>query len=281
MKIQHLEAGYSATSLRLDNVDLALPTLTTRLDEVENSRTVSDASSLTASGTKNSSTSLSVADRTEIIKGVTSSLTALFTQPSVPQPTPLSDGSTTHETTFKQSIIQEITTMLKTELDMNMSLSQYRSALASDVIRLMRTDPIAVHITDAVIVNFKRDVLNELREFVTRDCIDNSTLERHRLSMQYDLRAELQKDYLGKQELPIVIASVKEQLRNDLLKEIKAQHQPVSKDEIVNHARKYEDIIRQKREELRQKRGVLDSVNSNPNIIGNIPISSTNSQGPV
>jgi hypothetical protein len=82
---------------------------------------------------------------------------------------------------------------------------------------------------------------------------------------------ELEKKYTDEQ-----IKEVEKQ-RFEKLKEIKAQHQPVSKEEIVNHARKYEDIIRQKREELRQKRGVLDSVSSNPNIIGNIP-NTTNSQ---
>lgn len=55
-------------------------------------------------------------------------------------------------------------------------------------------------------------------------------------------------------------------IRLEKLKEIKDRHQPVSKDEISEHARKYDDIIRQKREELKQKRGVLDSVNSNPNL---------------
>lgn len=54
-----------------------------------------------------------------------------------------------------------------------------------------------------------------------------------------------------------------ERQRLEKLKEIKAQHQPVSKDDISSHARKYEDIIRQKREELKVKRGVLDSVSSN------------------
>lgn len=57
-----------------------------------------------------------------------------------------------------------------------------------------------------------------------------------------------------------------EKQRLEKLREIKEKHQPVSKDDIVEHARKYEDIIRQKKEELKQKRGVLDSVNSNPNL---------------
>ena len=55
-----------------------------------------------------------------------------------------------------------------------------------------------------------------------------------------------------------------ERQRIEKLREIKERHMPVSKDEIVEHARKYEDIIRQKREELKMKRGILDSVNSNP-----------------
>ena len=52
------------------------------------------------------------------------------------------------------------------------------------------------------------------------------------------------------------------------MKEIRASHQPVSKGEIEEHARKYEDIIRQKRDELKHKRGVLqDSVQSQERVI--------------
>ena len=53
-----------------------------------------------------------------------------------------------------------------------------------------------------------------------------------------------------------------ERVRVEKLKEIKAQHQPVSKDEITSHARKYEEVIRQKREELRLKRGGLELITS-------------------
>lgn len=61
-----------------------------------------------------------------------------------------------------------------------------------------------------------------------------------------------------------------ERIRIEKLREIKMQHQPLNKDEIVNHARKYEDIIRQRKEELKQKRGVLDSVS---NLNAPLPIS--------
>ena len=57
-----------------------------------------------------------------------------------------------------------------------------------------------------------------------------------------------------------------EKQRLEKLREIKERNQPISKDEIVEHARKYEDIIRQKKEELKQKRGVLDSVSSKSNL---------------
>ena len=99
--------------------------------------------------------------------------------------------------------------------------------------------------------------------------------ETKKISKKPKLFVELEKKYTDEQ-----IKEVERQ-RIEKLKEIKAQHQPVSKDEIVSHARKYEDIIRQKREELRQKRGILDSVNSNPNIISNIPSSSSNNPLPL
>ena len=69
--------------------------------------------------------------------------------------------------------------------------------------------------------------------------------ETKKISKKPKLFVELEKKYTDEQ-----IKEVERQ-RIEKLKEIKAQHQPVSKDEIVSHARKYEDIIRQKREELR------------------------------
>ena len=69
--------------------------------------------------------------------------------------------------------------------------------------------------------------------------------ETKKISKKPKLFIELEKKYTEEQIKEI------ERQRIEKLKEIKAQHQPVSKDNIINHARKYEDIIRQKREELK------------------------------
>ncbi len=69
--------------------------------------------------------------------------------------------------------------------------------------------------------------------------------ETKKISKKPKLFIELEKKYTEEQIKEI------ERQRIEKLKEIKAQHQPVSKDDIINHARKYEDIIRQKREELK------------------------------
>lgn len=86
--------------------------------------------------------------------------------------------------------------------------------------------------------------------------------ETKKISKRTKLFEELEKKYADD------ASKEAENKRFEKLKEIKAQHQPVSKDEIMSHAKKYEDIIRQKREELRQKRGVLGldkaSLHGNP-----------------
>ena len=69
--------------------------------------------------------------------------------------------------------------------------------------------------------------------------------ETKKISKKPKLFIEIEKKYTEEQIKEI------ERQRIEKLKEIKAQHQPVSKDDIINHARKYEDIIRQKREELK------------------------------
>lgn len=51
---------------------------------------------------------------------------------------------------------------------------------------------------------------------------------------------------------------VQEQERQEKLKKIKDQYKPVSKDEIEYHSRKYDDLLRQQKDELRRKRGVFD-----------------------
>ena len=113
----------------------------------------------------------------------------------------------------------------------------------------------------------REEIEKKIRDRIEQRQISQQRMveETKKISKKPKLFVEIEKKYTDEQ-----IREVERQ-RVEKLKEIKAQHQPVSKDEIVSHARKYEDIIRQKREELRQKRGILDSVNSNPNIIGNIP----------
>jgi len=69
--------------------------------------------------------------------------------------------------------------------------------------------------------------------------------ETKKISKKPKLFIELEKKFTDEQMREA------EKQRIEKLREIKAQHQPVSKDEITEHARKYEDIIRQKREELR------------------------------
>lgn len=49
-----------------------------------------------------------------------------------------------------------------------------------------------------------------------------------------------------------------ERKRSEKLKEIKELRKPVRSEDIESHSRKYEDVIRQKREELRKKRGMLN-----------------------
>ncbi|CDW86846.1 UNKNOWN [Stylonychia lemnae] len=49
-----------------------------------------------------------------------------------------------------------------------------------------------------------------------------------------------------------------EKERLEKLKEIKDNHKSVNKDDIESHSRKYDDLMRQKKEELRKKRGGLE-----------------------
>ena len=55
-----------------------------------------------------------------------------------------------------------------------------------------------------------------------------------------------------------------ESKRIEKLREIKASHAPVNKEDLLSHAKKYEEVIRQKKEELRAKRGGLDLLHVAP-----------------
>lgn len=49
-----------------------------------------------------------------------------------------------------------------------------------------------------------------------------------------------------------------EKERFEKLKEIKESHKSINKDDIESHSKKYDDLMRQKKEELRIKRGGLE-----------------------
>jgi hypothetical protein len=76
--------------------------------------------------------------------------------------------------------------------------------------------------------------------------------ETKKISKRTKLYEELEKKFIDENE------KESEAKRLEKLKEIKALRQPVRQDEIINHAKKYEEVLRQKREELRQKRGGLN-----------------------
>ena len=78
--------------------------------------------------------------------------------------------------------------------------------------------------------------------------------ETKRISKRSKLYEEIEKKFTEDQ------TKETEAIRFEKLKEIKAQHVSVTRDDISNHARKYEDIIRQKKEELRAKRGGLEII---------------------
>lgn len=76
--------------------------------------------------------------------------------------------------------------------------------------------------------------------------------ETKKISKQPKLYQEIEKKFTDEQLKELE----KERLMK--LKEIKENRKPLSKDEIESHARKYEELIRQKKDELRKKRGNLD-----------------------
>jgi len=56
-----------------------------------------------------------------------------------------------------------------------------------------------------------------------------------------------------------------EKERLEKLKELKKNFKPLSKDELTSHSRKYDEVLRSKKEELKKKRGLecLESSESN------------------
>ena len=77
--------------------------------------------------------------------------------------------------------------------------------------------------------------------------------ETKRISKKPKLYQEIEKKFTEEQLKEV------DKERLDKLKEIKELRKPVSKDDIENHSRKYDDLMRQKKEELRKKRGGLDT----------------------
>jgi|LauGreDrversion4_2_1035121.scaffolds.fasta_scaffold610436_1 hypothetical protein len=62
--------------------------------------------------------------------------------------------------------------------------------------------------------------------------------ETKKISKKQKLYIEIEKKFTDES------SKEAEQKRLEKLKEIKAMHQPVSKDDIISHARKYEEVIR-------------------------------------
>lgn len=75
--------------------------------------------------------------------------------------------------------------------------------------------------------------------------------ETKKIAKKPKLYMELEKKYTEEQ--------VREQERErvEKLREIREQYRPINRDDFESHQRKYEQLIRQKKEELNRKRGGL------------------------
>lgn len=99
----------------------------------------------------------------------------------------------------------------------------------------------------------REEIQNKIKERIENRQMSQKRMieETKKISKKQKLYIEIEKKFTDES------SKEAEQKRLEKLKEIKAMHQPVSKDDIISHARKYEEVIRQKREELRAKRGGL------------------------
>lgn len=79
--------------------------------------------------------------------------------------------------------------------------------------------------------------------------------ETKRISKRTKLFEELEKKFVDE------AAQLEEQKRIEKLREIKAMHAPISKEDIHSHARKYDEVLQKKKEELKAKRGFEGGAN--------------------
>lgn len=77
--------------------------------------------------------------------------------------------------------------------------------------------------------------------------------ETKKISKKPKMYQEIEKKFTEEQLRDI------EKERLDKLKEIKELRKPLTKDDIESHSRKYDDLMRQKKDELRKKRGGLET----------------------
>ena len=75
--------------------------------------------------------------------------------------------------------------------------------------------------------------------------------ETKKLGKKPKMFEELERKYVQE-------AGVEQELKRlEKMKEIREKMQPIDRGEIEHHARKYEEVIRQKKDELKRKRGGL------------------------
>lgn len=86
----------------------------------------------------------------------------------------------------------------------------------------------------------REEIEKKIKERIEQRQISQQRMieETKKISKRTKLFEELEKKYVDD------ASKEAESKRIEKLKEIKANHQPVSKDEILNHARKYEEVIR-------------------------------------
>jgi uncharacterized damage-inducible protein DinB len=86
----------------------------------------------------------------------------------------------------------------------------------------------------------REEIQNKIKERIENRQISQKRMieETKKISKKQKLYIEIEKKFTDES------SKEAEQKRLEKLKEIKAMHQPVSKDDIISHARKYEEVIR-------------------------------------
>jgi hypothetical protein len=86
----------------------------------------------------------------------------------------------------------------------------------------------------------REEIQNKIKERIENRQMSQKRMieETKKISKKQKLYIEIEKKFTDES------SKEAEQKRLEKLKEIKAMHQPVSKDDIISHARKYEEVIR-------------------------------------